>query len=164
MKRTSLTSHQVAALRWFAEADKGRNWSTCRVHLHPWVFGSLANRGLIEDWNDPHRDEVWEITLAGRSVLQALENQKPGLADAHSKNPPEAATGWRDAATAPRTGQKVLACWAGRTNNMLIVWYEDWTWHAQIGGWQSVVMDEPPTHWMPLPAPPRALDEASHDR
>ena len=76
----------------------------------------------------------------------------------------EKMTGWQAAATAPRTGQKVLACWAGRTNNMMIVWYEDWTWHAQIGGWQSVVMDEPPTHWMPLPEPPRALDEATHDR
>ena len=70
---------------------------------------------------------------------------------------------WQNATKVPQEGQKVLGCWSGRTNNMMIVWYEDWTWHALIGGWQSVVMDEPPSHWMFLPEPPcAALETTPH--
>lgn len=74
--RTNLTPAQRAALQWFAEAKNGRNWTLVSRHLHDWTFGSLVNRGLIECWNCPYRDEVWDLTDEGRQALADATNKK----------------------------------------------------------------------------------------
>jgi len=66
---------------------------------------------------------------------------------------------WQPIETAPKDGTRVLLVEAEQPTGVSTGW---WT----MAGWRdfgdigcSGLADYSPTHWMPLPAPPRALSE-----
>lgn len=66
---------------------------------------------------------------------------------------------WQPIETAPKDGRKFLACWHGKNQKTgdqykyepeCMAWDGDFYWVVD-GGQPSVS----PTHWMPLPEPPK---------
>jgi len=66
--------------------------------------------------------------------------------------------GWREIESAPKDGTCILVGVAGDADSTRLVWWQDW------GKWFDGVssLDDPPTHWRPLPAPPAMLSAAAH--
>jgi hypothetical protein len=72
---------------------------------------------------------------------------------------------WQDIATAPRDKGFLLAYNADRKIYGLVCWWPGggwngegcWGWDKESIGW-SRQRGNQPTHWMPLPAPPRDAD------
>jgi hypothetical protein len=70
--------------------------------------------------------------------------------------PPEKDDGWRGIETAPKDGKMVLGAWQclNKTWDMdCMFWFEE----DKEGSWFDYHADctHQPTHWMPLPEPPR---------
>ena len=62
-------------------------------------------------------------------------------------------TDWQDISTAPKDGTWVLACRAGTKISSAAYWDEDEeTWLALNEAFKRTWI---PTHWMPLPDPPK---------
>jgi hypothetical protein len=63
---------------------------------------------------------------------------------------------WQPIETAPKTTHSILAWCPERQNTYVICWLqgldEPGCW-AHFGG--GHMLDEAPTHWMPLPEPPK---------
>lgn len=71
---------------------------------------------------------------------------------------------WRPIETAPKDGTEVLLAgpYSGYANRHEI-WREVGEYLTDFNSWSPALMDSfaPPTHWQPLPAPPKApVDEA----
>lgn len=92
--------------------------------------------------------------------LMAAERKIEQLLAEKAKQPD--APGWRDIATAPRDGTRILATGGGLDSEIEAVSY-----NASVGCWDTplVVLDDRdddsegynrPTHWQPLPPPPSA--------
>lgn len=69
------------------------------------------------------------------------------------------ASDWQLIETAPKDGTRVLVAWAHRTvatpNPTIATSLREDGWASVTGGvWRGSYA---PTHWMPLPAPPKAL-------
>lgn len=61
---------------------------------------------------------------------------------------------WQPIETAPKDGRWVLVTWIGHPSRCEAMRYDeggDWQW------WEGDTATNPPTHWMPLPAAPKAL-------
>lgn len=66
-----MTVAQRKALLAIKEAGGDMNWSALRRITHPWTRGSLLDRGWVEIWNHPHRDEVWGLTETGAAAISS---------------------------------------------------------------------------------------------
>ena len=63
-------------------------------------------------------------------------------------------TDWQPIETAPKDGTKFLAYEGGAENKHYECWWQDD--FSNWSGWQDWWDSEPePTHWMPLPEPPK---------
>ena len=60
---------------------------------------------------------------------------------------------WQPIDTAPKDGRWLLVTWAGKVNRCEAMQYlpetGDWMW------WDGDCARDAPTHWMPLPEPPK---------
>lgn len=71
---------------------------------------------------------------------------------------------WQPIETAPLTSQARLVWCAERKNTYVASWMAEYEtrepgWHHFAVGMPK--MDETPTHWMPLPDPPKASESVS---
>jgi hypothetical protein len=59
---------------------------------------------------------------------------------------------WQPIESAPKDGTPVIVHAGGNTR---VCWFGTcgWTYHQRYGGAATVVLE--PTHWMPLPEPPK---------
>lgn len=78
---------------------------------------------------------------------------------------PEGRDGWRDMDSAPKDGTRVLISgWTGRGDQRWVTAAmfsaERDYWWSDHESWRM----HPPTHWMPLPAPPAATASSPDDR
>lgn len=66
--------------------------------------------------------------------------------------------GWRDIATAPKDGTKILAgCLQSDTFKYFLTWWNK-RWDIWVGeGDERYGIDFKPTHWQPLPPPPEGV-------
>ena len=62
---------------------------------------------------------------------------------------------WQTIETAPKDGTEFLAYWSGSKCFSLVGWYND-RWHET----ETPAEVSTPTHWMPLPEPPKSRTEA----
>jgi len=88
----------------------------------------------------------WNIADEADAALAALESE---LVEAKAK------LDWRPIETAPRDGTRVMLGWPGGG-----VRYGFYLNNTNWKGWRGPSMElpfpsPPPTHWMPLPAPPK---------
>lgn len=60
---------------------------------------------------------------------------------------------WQPIETAPKDGRTVLVCVADSHFDPSIAHYED-AWGVLQADFSFHILNERPTHWMPLPAPP----------
>lgn len=59
---------------------------------------------------------------------------------------------WRPIETAPKDGSSVLG-WRTDRQQMIVFWFFNGNWHCDASyHWHGML---PPTHWMPLPSPPK---------
>lgn len=60
---------------------------------------------------------------------------------------------WQPIESAPKDGTEVLC--GGKVGRMRVCWFVDgsWVFHQKYGGARIVLLH--PTHWMPLPEPPK---------
>lgn len=70
-----------------------------------------------------------------------------------------AAMQWRPIETAPKDGTPLLLLWPDAAEKMAVMWWDDY-----CGGWMGYYDGinpgrMPPTHWMPLPPPPKGAEE-----
>lgn len=63
-----------------------------------------------------------------------------------------AATEWQPIETAPKSGKWVLLWWEYVTDAPFVGYCVSGQWHAAPGGEEWLIG---PTHWMPLPRPPK---------
>lgn len=63
--------------------------------------------------------------------------------------------GWQPIETAPRDGRVVLGYWAEDRVETIQFQFRSFVYSADGDGWT----DRGPTHWRPLPAPPKGEDE-----
>lgn len=57
---------------------------------------------------------------------------------------------WQPIETAPKDGTRILTYRQGYVENMAVAWSYELGWHPVFGDiWPN------PTHWMPLPSPPK---------
>jgi hypothetical protein len=101
-------------------------------------------------------DRLWEMTHAGiaKVYVDAATAALDALAAAGRLVP-----GWQPIATAPKDGSVILLYWRKDGGDMV-----------QSGWWENAPADRcwyaadnercRPTHWQPLPAAPRAEDQA----
>lgn len=91
------------------------------------------------------REECSELAA---EIAEAVSRHFAGLAD-----------GWRDIATAPKDGTPILVYCPFQSPNCVVV-----KWRDVRQGWVNAssfgLITSEPTHWMPLPPPPK---EADHD-
>jgi hypothetical protein len=69
---------------------------------------------------------------------------------------------WREIATAPKDGTRVLVMWEYWSADPFVAYFKHGRWNGEVA--LSECSDDGPTHWMPLPAPPVALVPAEGDR
>src|SRR5574343_24650 len=62
---------------------------------------------------------------------------------------------WREIATAPKDGTRVLVMWVYWSADPFVAYFKHGRWYGEVA--LSECSDDGPTHWMPLPAPPVAL-------
>lgn len=62
---------------------------------------------------------------------------------------------WREIATAPKDGTRVLVMWEYWSADPFVAYFKHGRWNGEVA--LSECSDDGPTHWMPLPAPPVAL-------
>lgn len=120
-----------------------------------------------EDQRDRAEAEDWRNEL-----IQRVWGEPPPPAP----DPASACGGWRPIETVPKDGRAVLLCWAIDADGRPIDWEEEPSTagvHVQVAAWWTnewvvycSMVDEPrlhftPTHWRPLPTPPRPRGERS---
>lgn len=72
----------------------------------------------------------------------------------------DADDGWQDISTAPKDGTRLWLYFPERhaDDRQAIGWYEVAVdWEGFIDHADSSFVDDQPTHWRPLPAPPRTV-------
>ena len=62
---------------------------------------------------------------------------------------------WREIATAPKDGTRVLVMWEYWSADPFVAYFKHGRWNGEVA--LSECSDDGPTHWMPLPAPPVVL-------
>lgn len=62
---------------------------------------------------------------------------------------------WQPIETAPKTTQSCLVWCPQRENIYVVSWWGDVWVHFGCGGGLSAALIETPTHWMPMPDPPK---------
>lgn len=117
-------------------------------------------RAALEDYTDsaPH-----QISKGTRRAIEAALRAA-------------ASDGWRDIESAPKDGTPILAFAPMATEPAIARWFK---WDAADQGWITELIDGgpwkddhhfaeywaetsyEPTHWMPLPAPPKGSDDES---
>ncbi len=126
--------------------ETARNWDN--VHPNVRVLVHALEWIIVNDADDANLD------MAEKALQSYAEHPVPDLAQ------PESA--WRDISTAPRDGKIILAFRIvdDETQNwkMELV---SWNAYREVGmgdsqwdGWPRYTPE--PTHWQPLPAPPKA--------
>ena len=58
---------------------------------------------------------------------------------------------WKPIETAPRTSKAILVWCPERKNIYIVCWFDEWQHFCGTGR----TLNETPTHWMPLPEPPK---------
>jgi len=84
---------------------------------------------------------------AGTDLRNAIANALIEARSAHS---------WRDIETAPKDGPSSFLAWSKNKGAHETCWlHGSWSFVGFTCCWSE---DDPPTHWMPLPAPPDAKE------
>ncbi len=113
-----------------------------------WRGDAQACRELADDEFDARKERALRVAALNRDTCAAE------LEALLSVSPQE--NGWQDISTAPKDGTQILAFDEGLI--LVTQWVE---LEGVDGWWDSGKIDPPPTHWMPLPAPPVI---AEHDK
>lgn len=104
----------------------------------------VARLRAPEQWRSfPEPDDDAPIEAAAR--IEALAAEITVL---------RAAQEWRPIESAPRTSHSILVWCEDRRNCYTVCWWDN-AWR-HFGGRDSA-LTETPTHWLPLPAPPKSV-------
>jgi hypothetical protein len=113
-----------------------------------WIPGSA-----FEAWDTradlTHADAACPHCFGERSLGDCQVTQRLhaiALKDAHA-DAIKVIEAWQDIETAPKDGTMVLGWYRGWDNPLVIYWY------TGLNRWNTTMQ---PTHWMPLPDPPKA--------
>lgn len=148
------TDAPIATVKWNGSHDfYGDREVTDATHWKPFNFNV----------NDPLSREVMDAMIADRDYFVDQNDKLKAQLAALSASPVQ---GWRDFATAPKNGQEILAIKAGNRRGLSCVIY----WDSSEEAWAGRTYDDAvklvkqrPTHWMPLPTPPRKQDGIKED-
>ena len=95
----------------------------------------LLEDGRVDEEVASIFQDAYELSLAKADAIMAL----PPLED-----------GWRDISSAPKDGTRVLMWGPGWDGPMTHEWPNAEIAEAELRNWIN-----PPTHWRPLPSPPK---------
>lgn len=70
---------------------------------------------------------------------------------------------WQPFATAPKDGTVFLAAWTHEGTGQYMVHAIRWQNGHFMHTWDHGILTALPSHWMPLPAPPAAIDAPERD-
>ncbi len=115
----------------------------------------------MSDIDNQLADEIYRVLIGYKCATQIADDGDLAaeIAEAVSRHFAGLADGWRDIATAPKDGTPILVYCPFQSPNCVVV-----KWRDVRQGWVNAssfgLITSEPTHWMPLPPPPK---EADHD-
>lgn len=110
------------------------------------------------------------------SLARSVQHSKSALAEHEAAREVESVTGWQPIETAPKDGRKVILFYLnrnGKPRTVMARWLTDEHaaeidtddvglkagWYERIDNWDDytdvAIYEGEPTHWMPLPQPPK---------
>jgi hypothetical protein len=126
--------------------------------LRDWDI-AIATNALLDAANDAEVHALVDLSAAVECATRMLA----ALASPVVAEPREA--GWRPIETAPKDGTRILGWCYDEVETLY--WCES-VWVTAGGAWvseeaRSDTMEYLPTHWLPLPAPPRTPSQDSEE-
>jgi hypothetical protein len=101
-------------------------------------------------------DMIERVAQALRSTLWQYGTQlTKSINEELARAAIEAMLGWQPIETAPKDGERILVARPFATINANMVGEDYWADRLQGGCWARSTPMAQPTHWMPLPEPPK---------
>lgn len=110
--------------------DADHDWHTCRSCVAAFSLTQPGEKSLLRLLLD-------ELMAAGADPVPVCQ--------------------WREIATAPKDGTRVLVMWEYWSADPFVAYFKHGKWNGEVA--LSECSDDGPTHWMPLPERPKVSHE-----
>ena len=110
--------------------DEDHDWHTCRSCVAAFSLTQPGEKSLLRLLLD-------ELMAAGADPVPVCQ--------------------WREIATAPKDGTRVLVMWEYWSADPFVAYFKHGKWNGEVA--LSECSDDGPTHWMPLPERPKVSHE-----
>ncbi len=130
----------------------------CRAMLAARPASSPASNAEVVAWREYQGKHGDYLYREAREHLPHPEIAEPLYAAPPPVQASPAKDEWMDIASAPKRGESFLV-WCAERQNCYVVWRSDKESGCELffhfGGGPQLALTETPTHWMPLPLPPK---------